>query len=56
MGEPEAEADVASQAARHKAELAKDRERLAIPPDAPAVMTALAARYRSPELGTRSAS
>ena len=31
-GKPEAVADVASRAATHKAELAKDRERLVVPP------------------------
>lgn len=49
-GKPEAAGDVASQAARHKAELAKDRERLVIPAD-PAQVNALAKRYTSKELG-----
>ena len=49
-GKPEAAGDVASQAARHKAELAKDRERLVIPAD-PALVNALAKQYTSSELG-----
>lgn len=49
-GKPEAAGDVASQAARHKAELAKDRERLVIPAD-PAQVNVLAKRYTSKELG-----
>ena len=49
-GVPEAVADVASRAARHKAEVAKERERLVVPADADAVGK-LAARYTSPELG-----
>lgn len=49
-GKPEAAGDVASQAARHKAELAKDRERLVIPAD-PTEVNVLAKRYSSKELG-----
>ena len=49
-GKPEAAAAVASQAARHKAELAKDGERLVIRAD-PAQVNALANRYASKELG-----
>jgi CubicO group peptidase (beta-lactamase class C family) len=49
-GKPEAEADIASRAAAHKAELAKDRERLVIPP-APDAVTGLAKHYSSKELG-----
>lgn len=49
-GKPEAAGDIASQAARHKAELAKERERLVIPAD-PAGVNALAKRYTSKELG-----
>jgi len=49
-GKPEAAADVAAQAARHKAELAKDRERLVVPAD-PAQVASLAKRYTSKELG-----
>ncbi len=49
-GRPEAAGDVASQAARHKAELAKDRERLVIPAET-AQVNALAKRYTSKELG-----
>ena len=49
-GKPEAAGDVAAQAARHKAQLAKDRERLVIPAD-PAQVNALAKRYTSNELG-----
>jgi CubicO group peptidase (beta-lactamase class C family) len=49
-GKPEAADDVASQAARHKAEAAKLRERLVVPADA-AVTATLAQRYASPELG-----
>ena len=51
-GKPEAEADIASRAAAHKAELAKDRERLVIPP-VPEAVTGLAKHYSSKELGTR---
>lgn len=49
-GKPEAEADIASRAAAHKAELAKDRERLVIPAG-PDVVAALAKHYSSRELG-----
>jgi len=49
-GKPEAAGDVAAQAARYKAEVAKDRERLVIPAD-PALANALAKRYTSKELG-----
>jgi CubicO group peptidase (beta-lactamase class C family) len=49
-GKPEAAGDVAAQAARNQAEIAKARERLAVPP-APALASALAAGYASPELG-----
>lgn len=49
-GKPEAAGDVSSQAARHKAELAKDRERLVIPAD-PGEVNVLAKRYSSKELG-----
>jgi len=49
-GKPEAAADVAAQAARYKAELAKDRERLVVPAD-PAQVGSLAKRYTSKELG-----
>ena len=49
-GKPEAAGDVASQAARHKAELAKDRQRLVIPADS-AEVNALAKQYTSKELG-----
>ena len=49
-GKLEAAGDVAAQAARHKAALAKDRERLVVPA-APALVTGLAKRYSSKELG-----
>lgn len=49
-GKPEAVGDVAAAAARHKTYLAKERERLVAPAD-PSVMTQLAARYHSKELG-----
>jgi CubicO group peptidase (beta-lactamase class C family) len=49
-GKPEAEAEVASRAAAHKAELAKDRERLVVPA-APEVVAGLAKQYSSTELG-----
>ena len=42
--------DFAAQAASHKAELAKDRERLVVPAD-PALAAQLAKRYSSKELG-----
>jgi CubicO group peptidase (beta-lactamase class C family) len=49
-GKLEASGDVAAQAARHKAALAKDRERLVVPA-APAPLAGLAKRYTSKELG-----
>jgi CubicO group peptidase (beta-lactamase class C family) len=49
-GKLEAAGDVAAQAARHKAALAKDRERLVVPA-APALVAGLARRYASKELG-----
>ena len=49
-GKPEAVAEVASRAANHKAQLAKDRERLVVPA-APAVVAGLAKHYSSKELG-----
>ena len=49
-GKPEAAGDVAAAATRHKAYLAKERERLVVPAD-PSVVTQLAARYHSKELG-----
>jgi len=49
-GKPEAEADVASRAAAHKAEIAKERERLVVPA-APDMVAGLAKRYSSKELG-----
>ncbi|QDZ09017.1 beta-lactamase family protein [Sphingomonas panacisoli] len=49
-GKPEAAADVASSAARIKAELAKERERVSVVPDAAAV-AALAPKYYSTDLG-----
>src|SRR5712692_3908820 len=49
-GKPEAVADVASRAATHKAELAKDRERLVVSP-APELVSSLAKHYSSKELG-----
>lgn len=49
-GKPEAVGDVASQAARHKAALAKDRERLVVPAAA-APVASLARHYSSKELG-----
>ena len=49
-GKPEAVGDVASRAATHKAALAKDRERLVIPP-VPELAAGLAAHYSSKELG-----
>jgi CubicO group peptidase (beta-lactamase class C family) len=50
-GRPEAEGDVAASAERIDAEMAKDRERLIVPPS-PADTQTLAAHYASPELGT----
>lgn len=49
-GKPEAVADVAARAATHKAQLAKDRERLVVPA-APDVVSGLAKHYSSKELG-----
>jgi CubicO group peptidase (beta-lactamase class C family) len=49
-GKPEAEADIASRAAAHKAELAKQRERLVVPA-APDMVAGLAKHYSSKELG-----
>jgi hypothetical protein len=49
-GKPEAEADVTAQATRYKAQLAKQRERLVVPA-APDLVTKLAEKYRSKELG-----
>jgi CubicO group peptidase (beta-lactamase class C family) len=49
-GKPEAEADIASSAAAHKAELAKERERLVVPA-APDMVAGLAKHYSSKELG-----
>jgi CubicO group peptidase (beta-lactamase class C family) len=49
-GRLEAAGDVTAQAVRHKAALAKDRERLVVPAD-PAEVAGLATRYSSKELG-----
>src|ERR1700685_854745 len=49
-GKPEAVGDVAARVANYKAGLAKERERLVVPP-APALAAALAKRYSSKELG-----
>jgi CubicO group peptidase (beta-lactamase class C family) len=49
-GKLEAAGDVENQAARYKAALAKDRERLVVPAD-PAQVAHLAKRYSSKELG-----
>jgi hypothetical protein len=49
-GKPEAEGDVAAQAARYKAQLAKDRERLVVPAS-PDQAAKLAKKYMSKELG-----
>ena len=49
-GKPEAGAEVASRAASHKAALAKDRERLVVPP-APELVSGLGKHYSSKELG-----
>lgn len=49
-GKPEAVADVAARAANHKAELAKDRERLVVPA-APDLVSGLARHYSSKDLG-----
>jgi CubicO group peptidase (beta-lactamase class C family) len=50
-GRPEADSQVAASAVQRRASLAKDRERLVVPPDAEA-SGRLAARYRNPSLGT----
>ncbi len=50
-GKPEAVGDIAASAARIKAELAKDRERLVAPP-APAAAAVLATAYANPDLGS----
>ncbi len=49
-GKPEAAEDVAAAATRRKAAIAKERERLTVPPD-PAVVAKLAASYESKTLG-----
>ncbi len=49
-GKPEAAGDVAGQAARYKAVIAKERERLVVPAD-PALVAKLASHYSSKELG-----
>jgi hypothetical protein len=49
-GKPEAAEDFKSRLAAHAAEVAKERERMVIPPDAEAT-SKLAGRYASPELG-----
>lgn len=49
-GKPEAEESLKGTVARRKAAIAKERERLVIPPD-PAVVAKLAPRYASPALG-----
>jgi len=49
-GKPEAAGDIASAAQRHKAAVAKERERLVVPADA-ALAAKLAKRYSSKELG-----
>jgi CubicO group peptidase (beta-lactamase class C family) len=49
-GKPEAVAEVASRAASHKAELAKDRERLVVPAS-PDLVSNLGKHYSSKELG-----
>jgi len=49
-GKPEAEGDIAAQAARYKAQLAKERERLVVPA-APDLVAKLAKKYSSKELG-----
>jgi CubicO group peptidase (beta-lactamase class C family) len=49
-GKLEAADDIASRAATHKAALAKDRERLVVPPS-PRLVAVLAKRYSSKELG-----
>jgi CubicO group peptidase (beta-lactamase class C family) len=50
-GKPEAAENVAATAAAIKADIAKEREKLAVPPD-PQVVAALAPAYASPELGS----
>jgi len=49
-GKPEAVGDVAAAAQRHKAAVAKERERLVVPAD-PALAAQLAKHYQSKELG-----
>ncbi len=49
-GKAEAAGDVSASAIRSKAEIAKERERLMVPPD-PKVLDGLARTYVSPELG-----
>ena len=49
-GKPEAEGDVAAQAARYKAQLAKERERLVVPAS-PGQVAKLAKKYICKELG-----
>jgi CubicO group peptidase (beta-lactamase class C family) len=49
-GKPEAAGDVAAAAARNRAQIAKERERLVLPP-APALAAQLAGAYVSAELG-----
>ena len=49
-GKPEAEGDVAAQAARYKAQREKERERLVVPA-APDLVAKLAKKYSSKELG-----
>jgi CubicO group peptidase (beta-lactamase class C family) len=49
-GEPEAVEDVASAAKQRKERIAKERERLVVPPD-PVVTVKLAKRYTNPALG-----
>jgi CubicO group peptidase (beta-lactamase class C family) len=49
-GKPEAEGDVAAAAARYKAQVAKERERLQVPAD-PALVAKLARHYHSEALG-----
>jgi len=49
-GKPEAEADIAARAAAHKAQIAKDRERLVVPA-ALELVAGLAKHYSSKELG-----
>ncbi|HLJ27266.1 MAG TPA: serine hydrolase domain-containing protein [Candidatus Angelobacter sp.] len=49
-GKPEAEGDIASAAANQKTAMAKARERLVVPAD-PSLVTRLATRYHSKELG-----